>query len=363
MLFCSREFLLFFALVLAVYWAMPWRRGRVWLLLVASFYFYAAWNRWLAVLIVGSSLADYMLARLMDAIADPRRRRVLLGVSLVGNLGLLVYFKYANFFLPFVGRTLHAGGCDGLAAGAPGDPAGRHLVLHVRGDQLHGRRLSPQGARRARTWRTSCCSSLFFPHLVAGPIVRARDFLPQIRRRKRLGLGAAAARRCSIFLMGLFKKLAIADRMAAVRRSGLRRSRRLRHRRAIWLGRAGLRLQIYCDFSGYTDMALGAAHMLGYKLAANFNMPYLAQRLRVLAALAHLAVELAARLPVHSAGRQPRHVRADRSQPADDDDARRPVARRELDVRGLGNAARRSARDRIGRFAVLRTSSQARTIA
>jgi alginate O-acetyltransferase complex protein AlgI len=114
----------------------------------------------------------------------------------------------------------------------------------------------------------------FFPHLVAGPIVRARDFLPQIQRRKRwdwarLHLGA------QLFLLGLFKKLAIADRMAhyadpvfaepAAYGTG-----------AVWLATLAYALQIYCDFSGYSDMALGCAHALGYKLARNFDLPYLA---------------------------------------------------------------------------------------
>ena len=87
-------------------------------------------------------------------------------------------------------------------------------------------------------------------------------------------------------------------------------------------------MQIYGDFSGYTDMAIGTAHMLGYHLAKNFNMPYLSTNVvGVLASLAHLAIDLAARLPVHSAGRQPRRPLADLSQPAHHHDARRPVAR------------------------------------
>ena len=115
---------------------------------------------------------------------------------------------------------------------------------------------------------------LFFPHLIAGPIVRARDFLPQIKRPKRwswarmyLGTG--------YFLMGLVKKLAIADRMAEYvdpvfnDPSAYRAS-------AILFAAIAYAVQIYCDFSGYTDMAIGTAHMLGYKLSRNFNMPYLA---------------------------------------------------------------------------------------
>src|SRR5260370_18963740 len=114
---------------------------------------------------------------------------------------------------------------------------------------------------------------LFFPHLVAGPFVRARDFLPQLKRPKewdwgRLDLGAR------YFLMGLFKKLAIADRMALFADPGFANPGPY-STGAVWTAVLAYALQIYCDFSGYTDMALGAAHLLGYKLAQNFNLPYL----------------------------------------------------------------------------------------
>jgi alginate O-acetyltransferase complex protein AlgI len=105
-LFCSREFLLFFVIVFALYWATPWHRGRVLLLLLASFVFYASWNRWLAVLICFSTLMDYLVARGLEAFTGRRLRRSLLGVSLAVNLGMLVYFKYANFFLQSVEESL-----------------------------------------------------------------------------------------------------------------------------------------------------------------------------------------------------------------------------------------------------------------
>src|SRR5438105_9954253 len=100
MQFCTFEFLLFFVAVFALYWALPWSRARVGLLLGGSFFFYARWNEWLALLIAVSTALDYLLALGMDRKGAGRRaRKVLLGISLAANLGLLCYFKYANFFL------------------------------------------------------------------------------------------------------------------------------------------------------------------------------------------------------------------------------------------------------------------------
>src|SRR5690242_15788226 len=110
MLFCSREFLSFFVLVWAGYWALPWARARVGLLLGASYYFYASWNHWLALIIFASATLDYLVARALDLTANPRARRALLASSLAVNLGVLVYFKYANFFLDSLAQALHAAG-------------------------------------------------------------------------------------------------------------------------------------------------------------------------------------------------------------------------------------------------------------
>jgi alginate O-acetyltransferase complex protein AlgI len=273
MLFCSQAFLLFFAAVFTAYWLVPWQRGRVWLLLAASIYFYASWNRWLAALIVLSTTADYLLARGMDHFSAPRLRRLLVSLSIVGNLGLLAYFKYANFFLRSVEEALHAAGAStGLPVLRVILPVGISFYTFEAISytvDVYRRKLAAE-----RNLAHFLLFITFFPHLVAGPIVRARDFLPQIRRPKRwdwlrLQLGA------EYFLMGLFKKLAIADRMAVyvdpifahpdIHRTG-----------SIWLAMFAYALQVYGDFSGYTDMAIGAAHMLGYRLAPNFNMPYLA---------------------------------------------------------------------------------------
>src|SRR5881392_3866754 len=108
MLFCSTQFFLFFSVVFAVYWALPWQRVRVWLLLAASFYFYASWNKWLALIICASTAMDFLIARALDSSGRQAVRRLLLAVSVVANLGLLFYFKYANFFLHSLEEALHA---------------------------------------------------------------------------------------------------------------------------------------------------------------------------------------------------------------------------------------------------------------
>ena len=276
MLFCSLQFLLFFVVVFTLYWALPWQRARIWLLLGASFYFYASWNHWLALLIGVSTVLDYFLARGIDAWKSARGRLFLLIVNLVGNLGLLCYFKYANFFLHSLEESLRA-------AGASASLPILQVILPV-GISFYTfeainymvdvyRRKVPA----ERDLGHFMLFITFFPHLVAGPIVRARDFLPQIRRRKRWDW-ARHQLGVEYFLMGLFKKLVIADRMA-VFVDPVFGDPGAYQTHTIWLAMFAYALQIYGDFSGYTDMALGIAHLFGYKLAPNFNMPYLASNI------------------------------------------------------------------------------------
>jgi alginate O-acetyltransferase complex protein AlgI len=273
MLFCSEKFLCFFTIVFAAYWLMPWHRARVWLLLIASFYFYASWNGKLAIIIGVSTVMDYLIARGMEATSSTFRRKLLLALSLCANLGLLVYFKYANFFLHSVEQALHAlGSSSSMPVLSVILPIGISFytfeAINYTVD-VYRRRIPAE-----RNLANFMLFITFFPHLVAGPIVRAKDFLPQARRRKhwdwaRLQLGA------QFFLMGLFKKLAIADRMALYADPVFADPVQY-NTGAVWLATLAYAIQIYCDFSGYTDMALGSAHMLGYKLTRNFNMPYIA---------------------------------------------------------------------------------------
>jgi alginate O-acetyltransferase complex protein AlgI len=296
MLFCSSQFAYFFFVVFAVYWFIPWRRlrlplpfptfsassrrlelsgdeMRVWWLLAASYYFYASWNPWLALLIAATSCMDFVLGRSLEAYSHQSLRKLLLAVSLVVNIGLLLYFKYCNFFLHSLEQVLEA-------AGATASLPVLKILLPIGISFYTFEAISytvdvyQRRIRAERNLSHFMLFILFFPHLIAGPIVRGRDFLPQVRRRKRWNwdrfhLGVA------YFVLGLLKKWAVADRMALFAEPVF--ANPWEHSSyAIWIGVLAYALQVYCDFSGYSDMALGTAHMLGYKLAQNFNMPYLA---------------------------------------------------------------------------------------
>lgn len=273
MLFCSQQYLLFFILVFSAYWAMPWQRARIYLLLAASFFFYASWNHWLAAIIAVSSTLDFFIARAMDESTDTRRRKLLLSVTISANLGLLCYFKYANFFLASLEQALQAAGATvSVPVLSVILPIG--ISFYTFEAINYAVDVYRRDVKAERSLPNFLLFITFFPHLVAGPIVRARDFLSQVDRPKRwnwarLNLGV------QFFLMGLFKKLVIADRMALFADPVFAEPDLFRTS-AVWLAMLAYSIQIYCDFSGYTDMAIGSAHMLGFKLAQNFNMPYLA---------------------------------------------------------------------------------------
>jgi alginate O-acetyltransferase complex protein AlgI len=273
MLFNTPEFVLFFAIVFLAYWLLPWQRARVWLLLAASIYFYASANRWLALIVAVSTTLDYFLARGIDSSSSTSVRKALLTVNVVANLGLLCYFKYVNFFLDSIRAGLQEiGATVSLPVLEVIIPVGLSFytfeAINYVIDVYRGK------VSAERDWAKFMVFILFFPHLVAGPIVRAKDFLPQLHRRKRWSWNRALLG-AQFIVMGLFKKGAIADRLAQFA-DPVFASPADFSTYAVWVAVLAYAIQIYCDFSGYTDMAIGFAHLLGYRLAMNFNMPYLA---------------------------------------------------------------------------------------
>jgi alginate O-acetyltransferase complex protein AlgI len=276
--FNTQAFLLFFALVFTIYWAIPrrWQMTRIWLLVVASFHFYAAWSKDLAFLVLTTTFADYLFGRLMTVSKRDLMRRGVMLSSIAMNLGVLCYFKYRGFFLNELADSLAQLGYD--PAYGKLDIAKLIIPFGISFYTFEAISYAVDVYRRKIVAETSLprflLFILFFPHLVSGPIVRAGDFIQQTHRPKRWNWVRAQVG-VQLFLMGVFKKMAIADRMA-IFCDPIFKDPGSYSTGACWLAVLAYALRIYCDFSGYSDMAVGLGHLLGYKLTTNFNMPYLA---------------------------------------------------------------------------------------
>ncbi len=276
MIFSSWLFAVFFAVVFGIYWSLRTRRTRHLFLLLASCTFYMTWNPWLILLIFATIAIDFAAALAIDRIESPSRRKAILLVSLVSNLGVLAVFKYADFFILSFRDLL-------TAVGLHGNPHTLAIILPVGISFFTFQSLSYtiDVYRRVippvRSFVDFSLFVMFFPQLVAGPIVKARDFLPQLDTIKRFDwprFDSAVV----LFMIGLTKKLLIADQLATLVDPVFADPAHYTSR-DLWLAMFCYGGQIYCDFSGYTDMAIASARMLGFDLMENFANPYLATSL------------------------------------------------------------------------------------
>jgi alginate O-acetyltransferase complex protein AlgI len=274
MLFVELAFLPFFVLVLGVHWALrreTWRKA--WLL-AASWVFYGAWDwRFLSLLWI-STLLDYGVALALER--PGARRKAWLFVSLAGNLGLLGFFKYFGFFVDSAVALLGALGFQAhrptLAIVLPvGISFYTFQTLSYTLDVYFGK------LRATRSLLDFALFIAFFPQLVAGPIVRAADFLPQLTKPRRWS--AVDARGALVlFLIGFVKKACVSDNLAPFVDRYFAAPEAYDALSA-WIAVLAYAVQIYCDFSGYSDMAIACAGLLGYELCLNFARPYLAPNL------------------------------------------------------------------------------------
>jgi alginate O-acetyltransferase complex protein AlgI len=273
MKFTTASFFAFFVVAFAVYWLLGRHRGRLVWLTAASAFFYMSWSPWFILLILGSTSIDYLVGLRLPQTADPRLCKGLVALSVTVNLGVLAYFKYAAFVLDSTRELTHwLGWSIPVPAMQAFLPLGiSFYTFEAISYVVDVYRGTTQPVRRPLDYAQYI---LFFPHLIAGPIVRASEFLPQLERPKRFDWPRVQAG-VQLFLLGLFKKIVIADQIAAVIDPVFAEPGKFGSS-ALWLAVLGYAVQIYCDFSGYTDMALGVAHTLGFKLPKNFNAPYLA---------------------------------------------------------------------------------------
>jgi len=296
--FTGLTFWIFFAVVLALYWLLREKRWQNIFLLAASYVFYGWIQPWLAVMLGVSTLIDFFLAkgtRLVTRLGDSpsvKRTRTLMALSLVLNLGVLALFKYYNFFSADLVRVADMLGmqADFLLARIL-LPAGLSFyTLKKLGYMID---VSKGTLQPSHSFVDFALYVSFFPQLVAGPIERPQKLLPQIESQRTWKV-EFFYNAWPLILMGLFKKLVIADSIASI-------TQRIFHVDEPTLllaiaGALGFTVQILADFSAYTDLSRGVACLLGFETSENFNSPYLSRTPTELESLAYDTFILAARL-------------------------------------------------------------------
>jgi alginate O-acetyltransferase complex protein AlgI len=263
MLFNTPQFFLFLLVTLGLFYVSP-KPLRKWILLSASYFFYMSWNWRFAPLLLSLTLIDYVAAIWMERVESPGRRKVFLVLSLAANLGFLGFFKYYNFIASMISSSLTLSIVLPLGISFHTFQSISYVVDVYRREQ-----------KAIRNPIDYAVFIAFFPQLVAGPIVRAREFFadyyqwaPPVSEEKLRGV--------LWILLGLAKKMALADRFAQVADSYFQNLAAHPGAWAAWSGVGAFAMQIFFDFSGYTDMAIGMALLLGFHFPTNFRRPYLA---------------------------------------------------------------------------------------
>jgi len=274
MLFNSITFVVFYVAVFALYWLLRARAPQNVLLLAASWIFYGAWSWKFLLLLIASTVLDYVCGLLIAGAASPRRKRLVLLVSVTGNLLVLATFKYLGFFVTEFAEVLER---LGFNANIPVLEIVLPVGISFYTFQTIGYVVDVYRGKvpAARSLLDYALYVAFFPQLVAGPIERAGHLIPQFQK-ARVWSTPAFESGLQLAVWGLFKKIAIADNLApyvdAVYSNPAEFSGT-----ALLTATIFFAFQIYCDFSGYTDTARGVARMLGFELMRNFNFPYISK--------------------------------------------------------------------------------------
>ena len=273
MLFNSLEFSVFLPVVFALFWIANSRSVRLsnLTLLLASYFFYGWWDWRFLILIFASTLVDYSIGYFLSRSANSKTRKLLLWTSLVSNLGLLAFFKYFNFFISSFSSAFTLFGFEiqdhSLAILLPvGISFYTFQTLSYTID-VYRKKIDP-----TKDFLAFASFVSFFPQLVAGPIERAANLLPQFYTQKSFDYGAAVDG-CRQILWGLVKKILIADNCAQLANYIFDNHENL-HGSSLVLGAFFFAFQIYGDFSGYSDIAIGVSRLFGFNLMQNFATPY-----------------------------------------------------------------------------------------
>ncbi|MBN1517261.1 MBOAT family protein [Candidatus Sumerlaeota bacterium] len=273
MVFNSLDFIFFFIVVLGLYFSLN-HRWQNWMLLAASYFFYGCWDWRFLSLIFISTVVDYFCANGMARSADAGRRKQLLWISCISNLGMLGFFKYCDFFSLNFARLMHLIGLDldpFLLKMLP--PVGISFytfqTMSYTIDVYRGK-LTP-----TTNFLDFALFVSFFSQLVAGPVERASHLLPQVLKPRKVTLDGFNEGIYLIF-WGLFEKVVIADNLAAIVNPVFAKTG-VQPGAEVLLATYGFAFQIFCDFDGYSNIARGAGKCMGFDIMVNFNLPYFAK--------------------------------------------------------------------------------------
>jgi alginate O-acetyltransferase complex protein AlgI len=270
MLFNSPEFWIFFIAVYILYLLLQ-KRGQNILLLLASYIFYATWNYKFLALIFISTAVDYFCGLKINGEKSQDKRKIFLSLSICCNLIILGFFKYYNFFiqnlkemLAFTGLNMSSLYIDIMLPVGISFYTFQTMTYTI---DIYRNELKP-----TRSFSEYALFVAFFPKLIAGPVERAKNLLPQIAKDRIIDAGRFSSG-MNLILWGLFKKIFIADNLMRYADSVFALNNDYRGLEVV-LGVYAYAFQIYCDFSGYTDIARGLSRLMGFELMENFRFPY-----------------------------------------------------------------------------------------
>tara|TARA_Y100000768_G_C23984677_1_gene688014 strand:- start:254 stop:1672 length:1419 start_codon:yes stop_codon:yes gene_type:complete len=278
MLFNSVEFFIFLVIVFTLYWLIPRNhiKYKNLLILISSYFFYAWWDYRFLVLIILSTIVDYLCAKTIYNSKTNLKRKIFLIISILFNLTLLGFFKYFNFFLESfydllnqLGFTLNKWSLNIILPVGISFYTFQTLSYSI---DIYRNKFKPVNNFIAFSSFIS-----FFPQLVAGPIERASNLLPQFLTKKEIN-NKILIQGTRLIIFGLFKKVFIADSLAPYVDNIFLNFDSLGFI-TLWLGAIYFAIQIYCDFSGYSDIAIGTAKLFGFELKSNFRFPYFSRNI------------------------------------------------------------------------------------
>jgi D-alanyl-lipoteichoic acid acyltransferase DltB (MBOAT superfamily) len=271
MSFGSAPYLAFIVLIVIAVHCAPGRKLREWMLLAASMFFYSAWDIRFLPLLLGVSFGGWILGAAVAG-ASPRFRPWVIGFGIAGLMMPLAFFKYSGFLLENLASLgiHHAPSATKNIVLPIGISFFTFQAVSYVCDVAKGRLAPESSLLRFSVYMT------FFPHLAAGPIIRAADFLPQLHAPWRAPSATVVTYSVARFLWGLFKKLCVADHLSVSFVDLVFANLSLATGPTIVLATFAFGLQIYADFSGYSDIAIASARLLGFRLRPNFDAPYLA---------------------------------------------------------------------------------------